>query len=132
MKAIDTNVLIRFLIADDEPQTQKAYSILKNAELKQREIFVPLLVVLEMIWVLESVYEIPRMEILESIRDLLAMPALKFEQHSAVREFVRSARGNSYDLSDLLIAHSARFNGCGPVLTFDKAASKFKWFERLT
>jgi len=129
MKAIDTNILIRFLTGDDELQARKVYSIFKNAESEKKTLFVPLLVVLESIWVLDSVYEISRAEILESISELLLMPILKFGQHSAVQQLVYSAQGNKYDLSDLLIAQSAKINGCESVLTFVKKASKFKLFE---
>ena len=129
MKAIDTNILIRFLVGDDEMQTKKVYSILKKAESEKKDLFVPLLVVLEMIWVLESVYDISRTEILDSISDLLLMPIFKFDQQSALQQLVHSAQGNKYDLSDLLIAHSAKVNGCKVVITFDQKASKFKLFE---
>ncbi len=129
MKAIDTNILIRFLVGDDELQAKKVYSIFKKAESEKKELFVPLLVVLEMIWVLESVYDISRIEILNSISDLLLMPIFKFDQLSALQQIVHSAQGNTYDLSDLLIAHSAKANGCEAVITFDKKASKFKLFE---
>ncbi len=43
-----------------------------------------MLVLLELIWVLESVYEIARNDILESIHDLTLMPLLKFKQLSAI------------------------------------------------
>ncbi|MBT3387017.1 MAG: type II toxin-antitoxin system VapC family toxin [Desulfobacula sp.] len=131
MKAIDTNILIRFLTGDDELQSKKVYSIFKIAESEKKELFVPLPVVLEVLWVLESVYEISRTKILESISDLLLMPILKFDQQPAVQQFVHSAQGNKYDLSDLLIAHSAKINGCESVITFDKKASGFKLFELL-
>jgi predicted nucleic-acid-binding protein len=129
MKAIDTNILIRFLTGDDELQARKVYSIFKNAESEKKTLFVPLLVVLESIWVLDSVYEISRTEILESISELLLMPIFKFDQHSAVQQLVHAAQGNKHDLSDLLIAQSAKINGCESVLTFDKEASEFKLFE---
>ena len=129
MKAIDTNILIRFLIGDDELQAKKVYAIFKKTESEKKELFVPLLVILEMLWVLESVYEISRIEILESISDLLLMPIFKFDQQSALQQFIHSAQRNKYDLSDLLIAHSAKINGCETVITFDKKASKFKLFE---
>ncbi len=129
MKAIDTNILVRFLVGDDELQAKKVYSIFKKAESEKKELFVPLLVVLEMIWVLESAYEISRKEILESISDLLLMPILRFHQQSALQQLVHSAQGNPYDLSDLLIAYSAKVNGCEAVITSDKKASKFKLFE---
>jgi predicted nucleic-acid-binding protein len=129
MKAIDTNILIRFLVGDDELQAKKVYSIFKKTESEKKELFVPLLVVLEMIWVLESVYDISRTEILDSISDLLLMPIFKFDQQSALQQLVHSAQGNKYDLPDLLIAHSSEVNGCEAVITFDKKASKFKLFE---
>jgi predicted nucleic-acid-binding protein len=129
MKAIDTNILIRFLVGDDDLQSKTVYSIFKKAESEKREFFVPLLVVLEMIWVLESVYEISRTDILDAINDLLLMPIFKFDQQAAVQQLLHIARGNSYDLSDLLIALSAKINSCETVLTFDKKASKFELFE---
>ena len=129
MKGIDTNILIRFLVGDDKQQTKKVYNIFKKVELDKKELFVPLLVVLELIWVLESVYEVSRPEILDSISELLLMPILKFEHQSALQQFTNSGQGNKYDLSDLLIAHSAKEQGCEAVLTFDKKASKFQLFE---
>ncbi|RLC03380.1 MAG: VapC toxin family PIN domain ribonuclease [Deltaproteobacteria bacterium] len=129
MKAIDTNILVRFLTGDDDLQANKVYSIFKKAESEKIELFVPLLVVLEMIWVLESVYEISRAEILDAIGDLLLMPIFKFDQQPTIPQLIQSAKGNKYDLSDLLIAHSAKINGCEAVLTFDKKASKFNLFE---
>lgn len=131
MKAVDTNVLIRFLVKDDEQQAETIYRIFKQAESDKESLFVPLLVVLETIWVLESVYTIPRQEILDSINELLLMPILEFEAQSAVLSFVSSAVETKIDLSDILIAHSARFSGCECVLTFDKQASNFRLFELL-
>jgi len=129
MKGVDTNILIRFLIGDDEQQAKKVYKIFKKVESEKKELFVPMLVVLELIWVLESAYEISRDGILDSIGDLLLMPILKFENQSALQQFILSAQGSRYDLPDLLIAHSAKINGCETVLTFDKKASKFNLFE---
>ena len=129
MKGIDTNILIRFLVGDDELQAKKVYNIFKKAELNKKELFVPLLVILELIWVLESVYEVTRTEILDSISELLLMPILKFEHQSALQKFTSSGQGSKYDLSDLLIAHSAKKQGCESVITFDKKASKFELFE---
>ena len=129
MKGIDTNILVRFLIGDNEQQAKKVYNIFKKAESEKDELFVPLLVVLELIWVLESVYEISRADILDSIREFLLLPILRFEHKSVLQQFTLSAQANKYDLADLLIAHSAKMQGCETVLTLDKKVSKFKLFE---
>jgi predicted nucleic-acid-binding protein len=57
------------------------------------------------------------------------MPILKFEHQSALQQFTHAAQGNKYDLSDLLISHSAKAQNCETVITFDKKASKFTLFE---
>ena len=129
MKGIDTNILIRFLTGDDELQSKRVYNIFKKAESEKKEFFVPLLVILELIWVLESVYEIARTEILDSISELILMPILKFEHQSALQQFTHSAQDNRYDLSDILIANSAKAQGCETVITFDKKASQSNLFE---
>ena len=131
MKALDTNVLVRFLVRDDKKQAEIVYRLFKRAEGKNEPFFVPLLVVLETIWVLESVYEISREEIRTSLQELLLMPILIFEAQSALQRTLSSAQTNKIDLADLLIAHSAKFSNCDGVLTFDKKASKFTLFEQL-
>lgn len=131
MNAIDTNILIRFLMRDDAQQANLAYGLLKQTEQRGELLFVPIAVVLEMIWVLESAYGISREEIIASINDLLSMPIFMFETQTAVQKFVVSARKNNFDLSDLLLAHSAAHANCNKVYTFDKKALKYKLFELL-
>lgn len=131
MTALDTNVLIRFLIKDDKHQADIVYKLFKKAEIEKGTFYVPLLVLLETIWVLESVYKISRRDILDSINALVLMPILDFEAQSVIMGFISSARNNKIDLSDLLIAHAAKSAGCECVLTFDKRASDYALFKLL-
>lgn len=123
MRALDTNVLIRFLVRDDARQANIVYRLFKEAEENKDTLFVPLLVVLEVFWVLESVYEIQRTDILDAIHELILMPILDFEAHSTILHAISQARETRTDLPDLLIAHSARASGSECVLTFDRQAS---------
>ena len=60
------------------------------------------------------------------------MPVLLFESEEGIENFIESATDNAkFDLSDLLIAHSAYSSDCESIFTFDKKASKFKYFELL-
>ena len=131
MKAIDTNVLIRFLMKDDERQSEAVYLIFKDAEEKRQELWVPLVVILETLWVLDSAYDIPRPEIVDTIDTLLQMPVLKFETQPALQQFVNLARDTNLDLSDLLIAVSAKYSGADRILTFDAKASRLNFFEMI-
>ncbi|MBK8452554.1 MAG: type II toxin-antitoxin system VapC family toxin [Thiofilum sp.] len=131
MKAVDTNILVRFLVQDDENQAQIATRLLTDAEASKQPLFVSHVVVLEMMWVLNSIYEVPREDILDSLSELLSMVALEFQDAVSVRDFVSSAHNNTYDLADLLISQVARGKGCSTTLTFDKKASKAPHFTKL-
>jgi predicted nucleic-acid-binding protein len=132
MIAVDTNVIIRFLVRDDAHQAELVYKIFKNAEKKGDVLFVSLLVALEMIWVLESVYAFGRSEILDSFDDLLSMPVLEFESKKAVRNFIALSRKTEIDLPDMLIAAAAANSGCDHVLTFDRKAAKSEFFRLIS
>lgn len=129
MKALDTNVLVRFLVKDDDEQARQVYTLFKHAENHQQQLFVPMLVVLETIWVLQAVYKVDDSDILAALNDLLLMPVLVFETPPVLHAFITAATGANFDLADLLIAHSARGLNCESVLTFDKKAAKFGGFE---
>ncbi len=131
MKALDTNILIRFLVGDDPHQADLVLKRFKRAENEKEILFVPLLVVLETIWVLESVDNAPRAEIIDSIEELMLIPILSFEALMGIQGFISSARESGADLSDLLIGHGAKLSGCERVITFDKKASKTHLFELL-
>jgi predicted nucleic-acid-binding protein len=131
MIALDTNVIVRFLVRDDPKQARAVYSRLKQAEADREPLFVPLVVVLETIWVLESAYDLSREEVLNALQDMGQMPALDLEAAEVVQRLVSSGRNAKADLPDLLIAHSAEAAGCEAGLTFDTKAAKLPFFRLL-
>jgi len=129
--ALDTNVLVRFLIQDDKQQAKAVLAHFAEYEKNIQSFFVTQLVILELIWVLEAVYDVSRKDILYSLSELLLMPVLTFEAQSTLRSFINSATKSKFDLPDLLIAHSAIEHGCDTTYTFDKKASRFEFFEKV-
>jgi predicted nucleic-acid-binding protein len=131
VKALDTNILVRFLIQDDKKQCARINRLFESTEQDKEVLYVSLLVVLELIWVLQSVYAVKRGEILEAINALLQLAVLKFEKQPVVRNFITLATQSSGGLADLLIGESSRSSGCEAVLTFDKGALKISVFKAL-
>ncbi len=131
MKAIDTNVLVRFLVNDDRVQSAKVRQLFATAEKERSMFYVPLLVLLETIWVLESAYQVKRSDLIETISELLLMPVLQFEQREAVQSMLDIVADALLDLPDALIAQSALYTGCDSVLTFDQKAARGPGFELL-
>ncbi len=128
MKALDTNVIVRFLVQDDVNQAKKVIQLFTKAEQNNNPLYVPLLVVLEVIWVLQSAYSVSRQDIVLAISNLLQMQVFEFESQSTLRDFIISANKYPYDLSDILISQSAISSNCETTLTFDKKASRFELF----
>lgn len=131
MKGIDTNILIRFLVQDHQQQAAIVHQLFSETERLKQTLLVTNLVLLETIWVLESVYQVKRSAILDTIDELMTLPILQFNQQPVIRQFLDTARQSKIDLSDALIGHWARERGCTTVLTFDKKAARSELFERL-
>ena len=131
MIALDTNILVRFLVRDDKKQAEAVYRRFLQAEKSGEQLFVPLLVLLETLWVLESVYELSRTDILCAIEDLLHLPILQFETDEVVVTFLSDAKITKTDLADILIGCSAKSNGNEAIITFDKKASRLPYFRLL-
>jgi len=131
MMAVDSNVIVRFLVRDDEKQANAVYARLKQAERDRECLFVPLLVLQETIWVLGSAYEKSRAQVLDAIEDMRKMPVFRFENDDAVKRLLSDGRSSGAYLADILIAHSAHANGCEAGLTFDKGAAKLPFFRIL-
>lgn len=131
MISLDTNVIVRFLVRDDEKQARVVYERFKQAESDKEPLFVPLVVILETIWVLESAYENSRNEVLGSIEDLMRVPIFEFEKNDTLQRALADDRSGGIDLADLLIAHSARDSGCEGGITFDKKAARIPFYQLL-
>ena len=132
MTIADTNMIIRFLVRDDEKQAKLVYRRLRKAESDRTQIFISLAVVLETIWVLESAHDKTRREILEAIGDMRQMPVFIFEKDEVVERLINDGqRFNKADLSDILIAHTAQASGCSKGDTFDKGAATLPFFDIL-
>lgn len=131
MKALDTNVLLRFLLDDDRAQSSRVKELFEKAEREGGRFRVTWPVVLETIWVLTAVYEFRRTEALRALELLSQMPILEFEDHDGLLQLVRLGRSTRTDLPDLLIGRSAQSAGSEATLTFEKGLAKTGLFEQL-
>ena len=132
MKAIDTNVLVRFLVNDDPRQSRVAKELFRGAELARESLYVSSLVLLETIWVLESAYGVGRDALVDTLGELLLLPTIEFEDRALIQAVLAGALAlgsRRADLSHLLIGHRGRLAGCTATLTFDKQAAKLPVFE---
>jgi predicted nucleic-acid-binding protein len=131
LKALDTNVIVRFLINDDKTQGRKTRRLFEDAERTGERYWISTPVLLETIWVLSAVYELAREDVLLALDSLVRIPILEFESHESVIELVRMGATSRTDLPDLLIGLAGRAAGCDSTLTFEKGLAATGLFERI-
>jgi predicted nucleic-acid-binding protein len=128
MLGVDTNVLVRFLVRDDEDQFERAQKLIKLEIAAGRRVFVSLLVLLETEWVLRSRYSLQKNLIIEAISRLLDAADVRFEDEPAIEEALFIWKDATADFADCLIGAKNRRLGCRATATFDTKASKLSVF----
>ena len=76
MKFIDTNIFIRFLTNDIPEKADACENLFREAAEKNESFFTTEMVIAEIIWVLESYYELPKKEVQEMVEKILITPFL--------------------------------------------------------
>ncbi len=129
MKALDTNVVVRFLVNDDRRQAERAKELLLEAERSGRPLLLTDPVLLELMWVLNATYDFSRPEVIDVLELLSGMPALCFESYDLLIALITRGRRSNVDLPDLLIGLCAAAHGCDSTVTFEKNLPATGLFE---
>lgn len=124
MIGIDTNVLVRFLVADDERQFEKARRLIGREASRGDPVLISQLVLLECEWVLRSRYGLAKEAILGAFSGLLDSTEVRIEGEAGVEEALYVWRDSSADFADCLIAAKYRSLGCSSTVSFDARAAK--------
>jgi predicted nucleic-acid-binding protein len=121
MIAIDTNILIRLLV-DDKGQPEQVEAARKQVK-KEGAVFIPQIVQVETVWVLESAYNLSRKQISPVLGHLDNNAAFTLQSRSSFQKAMNLfIQGNGVFSDDLILAESQRENL--KLLTFDKKLSK--------
>ncbi len=126
MRALDTNLLVRLLARDDARQTAAAEAFVA------RGAWVSHLVLVEAIWVLDSVYELAPARLASAVELLLEHRDLTIQDADVVARALDAFRGRpALGFSDCLVLEVARRAGHLPLGTFDRALAKLDGAERI-
>ena len=116
MLAIDSNVLVRYVVGDGGGEFDRAVHVIEN-----NPVWIALTVVLETEWVLRDVYEFPRIEVLSTLERLFGLSTVSVAEPLVVGRAMRLAQ-SGMDLADAL--HVAQAPEKATFVTFDKALVK--------
>lgn len=131
MIGIDTDILVRHLVQDDDQQAVRATALIEGRLTRETPGFVNRIVVVELIWVLEGAYGYARDVVADLVERMLRTAELIVEDADDVSEAVRRCRGTGADLADLLLAIGNLRHGCLETYTFDRRAARTVGFAAL-
>ena len=128
MIALDTNVLVRYLVQDHAEHAEAARALLEGLTPEQPA-FVCREVALEVVWVLERAYGFPRSQIASVLLELLATDSLIFEASDDVaREAWLYSQGGPGFSDHMILAGAVRVEAA-PLYTFDRRLSRVEGAE---
>jgi predicted nucleic-acid-binding protein len=130
--AVDTNVLVRYVVQDDAVQGEAAARLISRGVQAGTPLFVPVTVLLELEWVLRSAFGFDKAEVLRALSRLLGSFELDFESEGAMEGALAKYERGSADFADCLHAALAQQASQEPLWTFDKAAAKVNGARLLT
>lgn len=128
MIGLDTNVLVRFLVRDDEEQFERARKLIRRQAQGGQPVRISLLVLLETEWVLRSRYKLNKGEILSAFSELLSTVDMSFEDEPSIEEALFVWKDSPAQFADCLIGARHRALGCVATATFDGDALKLPAF----
>ena len=121
MIALDTNVLVRYIVEDDPVQAPAAVALIERALRREEPIFIPQIVLCELVWVLSFAYRYKRDAIVLVLQHLRRGAQLVIEGADEVKRAIEAYASGRGDFADYLIAERSVANGCSVVATFDRA-----------
>lgn len=130
MLAVDTNVLLRVFINDDELQHAASKRLIAQAAKAGHRIFIAVPVLCEMIWVLQARHKLSREACVALLDGLLDNALFLVDQVNVVRAALTRFGTQPGGFSDYLIAEIAAANGAKPVYSNDRALLKSPGFAK--
>ena len=126
---IDTSVILRLLVRDDDIKRKAVERLLKEAINKGEALYVLPVAIMETVFVLEKVYKIDRKKIREMLEAILNTPVLRIEMDSVFRKAIKVYEEKNVKFADAVMGYWGLEKGFSVAYTYDE--KDFKRIEGL-
>lgn len=131
MPALDTNVVLRYVVEDDPRQTRVAQRYIEQHIEAGDTLFLATSVILETEWVLRSVYGFEKGEVIDVLVRLLEAREMSFQDEPSLERAVHRYRELNIDFADCLHLATAQTFEQLPLATFKRKARGIDGFDAL-
>jgi predicted nucleic-acid-binding protein len=120
---LDTNVLVRYVMQDDPRQSARAARLVDSLSADDPG-FIPVVALVELVWVLTASYGLDRPQVLTVLETLVRSKELVVDRADLVTQALNRYGAGGADFADALIERIAAAAGCSVTVTFDAGAVK--------
>ena len=131
MKTIDANIILRFLTNDLPEQANRAASLLHKLEQHHETVFLPDLILADIIWVLKGYYHQTREQIRDLIIIILSLPGIKFSNKDVAFNALDIYVEKRIDWTDAFTASQMVTQGITEIYFFDKHFADIEGINRI-
>ncbi len=125
MPSVDSNILLRYIVKDNQEQAESARRFLDKLT-PQQPGFICREVIQEFVWVLERTYKFPREQIAELVFGLTSTAGFVVETTDDIANAAELYAQTNDDFSDLMILAAAERVGAKPLYTFDRKLARME------
>lgn len=119
MNIVDANIILRYLLNDNEDLASKAAGIIDNIP-----VLIPNEILIEVVYVLEKVYKVERMAIYEAIIELLSYDNIAVADKDVIETALDLYRTIKFDIVDTLLFAYHKISQ-HTIYTFDEKLEKY-------
>jgi len=120
---IDTNVIMRFLMGDDQAKAARVTALMRRVEFGKETVEITEVVVMEAVWTLTEFYKIPRKQVSERLTEFFEIPGVRVPSRGICLRALRDYAETTADFVDCLIAARSRTRSI-PIYSFDDSDFK--------
>jgi len=124
---VDSNILVRHLTGDPPDQAKRATEFLRSSD----GLILVDLVVAEVVYVLESVYEVERERVAELVRAVIGFPAVVVPDEALLLRALEIYEQHRIHFAESYLAACAEVSGVGVVASFDRDIDRVPTVRRL-
>jgi predicted nucleic-acid-binding protein len=117
---IDTSVILRLLIKDDDIKTRAIVRLIKNAKERNLALYLLPVALLETVWVLEKVYGFGKTEVKQVVEAILNTPEFRIEMGIVFKKAIQTYAEKNIKFADAFMGYWGLEKGYTTVITYDE------------
>jgi predicted nucleic-acid-binding protein len=117
---VDTNILIRLIVKDNDLKRKACEKLLERSKQKEVILYILPIAILEVVWVLEKYYKLEKKVIREVVEAILNTPEFKCEMEEVFKKAIETYEEKNVKFADAVMGYWGLEKGLSTVFTYDE------------